>query len=513
MSIARRSRKSTGAAILAAALSIASRGHLEAAAIREEVFAITSGWNLIHISGDPITKDPRTVLSNMDWTSLWAWVPPSTGQSRGRWAVVHRNQPSFLDTLGTLVGSTSYALLAGSPGTLRVKCGVVPRHSELRGGAYELHGPAVPSSGPPTLSRYFSRPDVEDHITAVYELAAGAYRRVQASDLLRAGAAYWVLADQDVKEPDPIRVRTGLGGITFDSQVTLAEVELDVGASPQARQLTVRATPSADGQSTAAWLRVSEADAGLPPEGMGGGAGTDVTIDVPADQSRVRLFLAAESQGVVPAGSPDQGAVVEVALPSGLALVSAELIPPIRQGIWIGEATFTGVERASIHGGGSAPAANITASILLDIPASGQPRLLPCVQVDAQRDGRRRTYRLEAVLFQSPIALTGTLAADGTSGVLAGSVRLPPDHPLNPYRHRYHPEHGAGYDITRSIELRFGEAAPVAPGIENPLATVGVLSGVYEEEITGLTPEPIRVRGSFRLRQTAEGTVQPCAGP
>jgi len=486
---------------------------VEAAALREEVFAIAPGWNLIHISGDPITKEPRTVLSGIDWTSLWAWVPPSTGQSRGRWAALHRNQPAFLDSLGSLVGSTSYALLAASPGTLRVKSLVVPRHTELRGGAFELHGPSVPSTSPPTLSRYFSRPDVADHVLAVYELAAGAYRRVQSSDLLRAGAAYWVLAAQDVKEPDPIRVRTGLGGITFDSQVTLAQVELDVGTSTQARQLTVRATPSADGQSTAAWLRIANADDGLPPEGVGGGAGTDVTITVPGDQSRVRLFLSAESQGIVPPGSPEQGAVVEVVLPSGQAILGADLIPPIRQGIWVGEATITQVERAGIHGGGSAPAPGITASLLLDIPASGQPRLLPCVQVNAQRDGRQRTYRLEAVLFHAPVALTGTLAADGTSGVLAGSVRLAPDHPLNPYRHRYHPEHGSGYDVTRSIELRFGEDAPGGSGPENPLATVGVLSGVYAEEITGLTPEPIRVQGAFRLRQTPEGTVEPCAGP
>ena len=369
---ARRSRRSAALVILAGALCVTSRSvGLEAAAIREEVFAIATGWNLIHLSGDPITRDPRAALSALDWTSLWAWVPPAAGQSRGRWAALHRSQPAFLDTLGTLVGSTSYALLAASPGTLRVRTHVVPRHSELRGGALELHGPAVPSTSPPTLSRYFSRPDVKDHITAVYELAAGTYRRVQTADLLRAGAAYWVLADQDVKEPDPIRVRTGLGGITFDSQVTLAEVELDVGTSTQARQLVVRATPSADGQSTAAWLRVSPADEGIPPGGGGAGAGTDVTLDVPADQSRVRLFLGAESQGIVPAGSPDQGAVVEVVLPSGQAVIGAELIPPIRQGIWIGDATLGEVERASIHGGGFAPAPGLTASLILDMPASG----------------------------------------------------------------------------------------------------------------------------------------------
>jgi hypothetical protein len=83
---------------------------------------------------------------------------------------------------------------------------------------------------------------------------------------------------------------------------------------------------------------------------------------------------------------------------------------------------------------------------------------------------------------------------------------------LNPYRHRYHPEHGLGFDVTRSIALKFGAAGPALPAGENPLATVGVLGGVAEEEIGGLTQEPIRVRGTFRLRQIAGGVAIPCGG-
>ena len=54
--------------------------------------------------------------------------------------------------------------------------------------------------------------------------------------------------------------------------------------------------------------------------------------------------------------------------------------------------------------------------------------------------------------------LTATTPIDnnGASGVLEGTLVIPPDHPLNPYRHRYHPEHREGYEITREIKLEFG---------------------------------------------------------
>jgi hypothetical protein len=141
--------------------------------------------------------------------------------------VWHRDAPEFLDSLGGLVGSTSYALLARSAGTLRVKAYLRPRRAEIRRVGFQLFGPAVAADSPTTLPMYFSRPGVREHLSSVYEIAAGAYRRVGDRDPLRAGTAYWVLADQYLLAPDPIRVRAGLGGLRFDAQVTLAEIEVE----------------------------------------------------------------------------------------------------------------------------------------------------------------------------------------------------------------------------------------------------------------------------------------------
>jgi hypothetical protein len=491
---------------LAGALAAATAPRLRADALREETFAIAPGLNLIHVGVEPLVKDPRQALGGLDWESLWTWVleaPPGTG---GRWLGIHRNDPRFLDTLRAFGGPLSYALRARSAGTLRIKGQVRPQRQPLRGDLLQLYGPSVSAATPPTLASYFSRPGVKEHVSAVYEIAAGAHRRLADGDLLRAGAAYWVLADQDLPEPEPVRVRSGLGGLRFDSQTTFQQIEIDVGAGTQPRQVEVRLTPSADGVSTADWLTIESTAGGGGAAARGQGAGGGAAIDLPANQTTLSLTLKAERPGVA---GPDVGAVVEVSLATGQAVLGAELEAPTLQGLWMGEASLSEVERMSAYGGGFAPAPALPISMLLEIPEVGRSRLLPCLQVETERDGRKITFRLAAALFHEPVELFGNLAAGGASGTLSATLSLPADHPLNPYRHRYHPEHTTGYDLTRSLKLRFGAAGP-APVPEDPVASVGVLEGVWEEQIDGLAQEPVRVRGSFRLRRLATTTVTPC---
>jgi hypothetical protein len=130
--------------------------------------------------------------------------------------------------------------------------------------------------------------------------------------------------------------------------------------------------------------------------------------------------------------------------------------------------------------------------------------------MESVRDGRKVNIRVGAALFSDPVVLSGTVSADGRSGTWRGNTTLSADHPLNPYKHRYNPEHAAGFDVLRSLTLIVG-AESSTPGPTSPIATVGLIRGVYEEVITGLTQEPIRVRGAFRLRRLTGGSVSPCS--
>jgi hypothetical protein len=419
--------------------------------------------------------------------------------------VSYRDGPSFLNTLTALQGPGCYGILMKAVGSLNLKGRFRPERPFLRGGQYQLFGPQVPAA-PPTLADYLSRQGVKDKVGGMYEQVGATPRKVGDNDPLRFDAAYWVFPAQDVPLPDPLRIDAGFGGLRFDARAATQEIEIDLGAATEAQQLSLRAIPSADAGGGTDWIEIQKADGTF--EALNPGA----VLDVEANQTTRRVVFRARKQGASPAASAVQAAIIEVAGPRGRAVVGAELSAPTLQGVWIGEATISEVEKMSLYGPGYAPSPALPVSLILEIPATGKPRLLPCLQVEGNTDGKKSKFRVQAAMFPDEVQLTGTIGATGTGGSVSGVLSMAPDHPLNPYRHRYHPEHGVGYDIARTITIRFGAQLPGAPATENPLATVGVLSGVYEEEIAGLAQEPIRVRGVFRLQRFAAGTATPCTG-
>jgi hypothetical protein len=498
---------------------LSSPPRLRAEALLEESFDLAAGWNSIHVAVDPAVKDPEGALAAVAWESLWTWLPSESEPRGGRWLVRHKNAPAFLNSseqasgtspLFTFTGPRSYLLRLGSPGTLRIKGAVRPDRRSLREGVYQLLGPSFDRAAPPSLARYFSRSGVGEHIGAVFELLGQAYRRVGSGDPLRAGAAYWVFPDGDVPSPDPLRIEAGSTRLRFDAQTTLQELVVDVGApaggglaEAPPRQFTLRALPSAGGEGATSWLELQMPDGAFVTPGAG------TTIDVAPEASTLHLTFRARRGDLGTAGAGDQAAVLALSSPEGRVLVGADLEVPGLNGVWRGEVTLTEVERPIAYGGGFAPAPPVTFSLLFEMPETGPARLLPCVAVASSRDGRNGTYRLEAALFLQPVTLGGSVAPDGRSGALEGMLPLPADHPLNPYRHRYNPEHISGYPLTRSAKLIFG-AQGSDPGPSSPLSGVGVLTGAYEEEIAGISPEPIRVHGTFRLRRFASGAASPC---
>lgn len=123
--------------------------------------------------------------------------------------------------------------------------------------------------------------------------------------------------------------------------------------------------------------------------------------------------------------------------------------------------------------------------------------------VDGQKVGRRLSTT--AFAFKDPIAMT----VDGES--LDCSVFLDYDDPLNPFVHRFHPEHNnlnlrftellsegvESFDVMRALSFEFMAEDP------NDLAGGGwgdtTIGGVYREVITGIHKEAIHLSGTFRL--------------
>jgi hypothetical protein len=492
-------------AALALVALAAALPRLEADALLEETHPIVAGWNFIRVGVDPVERDPDLALAGIDWVSLWTWIPSAPPETGGRWASFHRQQPAFLNTLQQLTGPRSYAILARASGALRVTGAWRQDRQSLRGGTFQLYSPMVPASSPPTLGAFLSRPDFRERFGPLFERSGNGYRQLNDNDLLRRGKAYWALPGRDLDAPDPLVIGTGSEGLHFSAQSALQELEIKVSPSDAARDVQVRALAAADPSGSTEWIEVQLPDGSL--EALGAGA----VVPIEPGQTSARVVLGARNGvATLPAGT-FKSALIEVSSAVGSTLLGAELEVPAVRGLWIGEVQLSEVERPSFHGGGYAPAAKLPLSVILEIPSSGSPRLLPCLQIEADRNGRKIAYRLEAALFPQAVQLSGSVGDDAKSGVLSGSLPLPAAHPLNPYRHRYHPEHVLGYDIGRTVKLRFGAQIPQDPAVLDLFGSVGTASGVYEEELTGLSREPIRVRGAFRLRQLPEGAAAPCA--
>lgn len=100
------------------------------------------------------------------------------------------------------------------------------------------------------------------------------------------------------------------------------------------------------------------------------------------------------------------------------------------------------------------------------------------------------------------LPLTGSLTPGDS---VSGEIFLGAYHPLNPFRHRRHPSHRGGYDITRRIRLAVSQ--PESGGeFDTTERGLDRLEGIYEEEIFGLHKPlgqsadiGLRTRGTFVL--------------
>lgn len=130
------------------------------------------------------------------------------------------------------------------------------------------------------------------------------------------------------------------------------------------------------------------------------------------------------------------------------------------------------------------------------------------------RDGVPVGRRLSAIGFDfdgrgtNHLPLLGTFAPGGS---VSNTIQIASDYPLNPFLHRYHPDHDnldvrfkaltnapqEAYAVRR--DLRFDFDPPAADSGATPDASYTSMTGTYSEWLTGLHKQTIVVRGTFRL--------------
>ena len=123
---------------------------------------------------------------------------------------------------------------------------------------------------------------------------------------------------------------------------------------------------------------------------------------------------------------------------------------------------------------------------------------------------RRGDNKLAAVRFVSPSfdfgqdALQQTLLLEGSvnntnNSKISGSLSLSSDHPINPMKHQYSPDHKEGFSVKRDFSMTI--KLPVAGSNTKPNEGKTFLKGIYEESITGLHKEVLKVSGDLQLNR------------
>jgi hypothetical protein len=203
-------------------------------------------------------------------------------------------------------------------------------------------------------------------------------------------------------------------------------------------------------------------------------------------------------------------------------------------GLWAGEVVLTKVNEVQKAVNGAAEDVSptgreATLRILLHVDASGQVRLLKDVivmQTQAQgvplppakpvlvtdpsqiynyegvvkRGGKLVGLRYSAVAYDFPGFEMTMIGGIGPGLGCGGRIDIDKSAPTNPFRHKFHPDHGQGFDIIRVFSLAF-DGAPNDPLKAAPGYGVDRITGTYRESVAGLHKITLKTEGTVTLNR------------
>jgi hypothetical protein len=117
-----------------------------------------------------------------------------------------------------------------------------------------------------------------------------------------------------------------------------------------------------------------------------------------------------------------------------------------------------------------------------------------------RRGGKLVGLRYSTVAFDYPGFEMTMIGGIGPGVACGGRIDIDKNAPTNPYRHKYHPDHGEGYDIIRVFSLQF-DGMPSEPLKAAPGYGVDRITGIYRESIAGLHKITLKTEGAVTLNR------------
>jgi hypothetical protein len=398
------------------------------------------------------------------------------------------------------------------------------------------------TSSAPTFSQYL-QPSEAHRGGAIYEINPdGTLSRVADPDTARiaAGRGYWVEASKGSTYDGPIRIdRNSLRCVDLapgvaEHRIQIQNLRADGGevnvtyrpASGASDAEAPEATPllrfdlptTEDSQVEAGWRPLD--DTAWRLEGVG----------QPGSSRTMRIAVSRRDLSSFDLNYDEDGyhrGVLHLKDGTGyLRRLPVRTREDTQDGLWVGDVTVTDVESLTEPGAGTATSSPFTFRIILHKSTGSTYNLLRevvllwddgsgsyvLVTPDCPEllDGASVAPRISTANFCFPFDPVG--GEDGSVDLtgdfqtqLTASITLPqdPPHPVDPYRHVFHPEHANGFinGITRELTLVFD-----GDGEGDPEWGVTRLDGSYQENITGMhkPSQGLLVSGQFEIRRISD---------
>lgn len=537
----------------------------------EQTLHLTPGWNAVFLEVQPDDNSCAAVFQDAPIESVWFWNrrfepqqfvkdPDQLVPENPDWLTYFPTDSpkSFLTDLFAVFAGKCYLIQVGStnPFDLKLSGRVLVRETDWLPDALNLVGFHVDGANPPSFNNFFRGEKALDG-QPVYRISpeGKAVEVTNKGAAMKRGEAYWVFCKGDSTYSGPLKISYDMqDGLTFGESLSEQSLRL-TNESDSPRTVTLKVLPASEptsknkdanlqqvaGPVALSYLRYQKWQPLNEPLQL---------IVPPHGQEKVDLGVRRADMEGSGGATSKFASLLEVndgAGQSYVVPVSAEKINA-DGGLWAGPVTISKVSEAAnptnvatptpasgefnfriiVHIDGNGVAKLVQSVALMQVQpvldTSGavttparyvlitDDALLPQYTGVAMRNGEVVGRRISSPVFSfgDPVVMTDS------NNVLQATIACDYKDPLNPFVHKFHPDHDnlnerydapllegrESFSFTRQVRLQFEDQDP--DDLNLPSWGYDLKGGTYRETITGVHRNPVVVEGTFRLSRVSD---------
>jgi len=530
----------------------------------EQTIKLDPGWNSIFLEIDPLENRCENVFKDIPIDSVWVWNSKSSSIEFIKnpddlifeppsWFVYYPPEKpyAFKTTLFRIYGEQSYLIKLNGNKSVLLKLRGTPCLPKIdwKINSYNLVGFHLYPGKEPNFAEFFGPSIAHNNSDPdVYFLnSTEQWEKATKTKQMKSGEAYWVYCFDKTKYVGRLKVEVEIGDVlNFGENLVEQKLSL-LNLSKDISQISISYFKNNDSRSyedvnipISRWVPVSENTGGWTD------IGSNVNIEI-EETSEIKLRLAVRRIDLPSNGSYTSILKINDNKGSMIYLPVSVSYNQSYSGLWVGNAVIKKVSQPSSNNTKTIPTSSeFQFRLIVHVDKNGQAKLLKeVIQMWKQgeekkqgkyvlitnenlltnqdyigpglRDGRSMGRRISSAVFSfsKPLLMEGTFSI-GSS--LSCGYTIGFNDPLNPFKHKYHPDHNnldeeykniikEAYDIHRKVIMTFTLEDPTNLNLSIAGWRDKDIGGIYKEEIKGLHKQSIFSEGIFRLHKVSNVEV------